>query len=33
MIIASEAGTMVNGQVASTGNFRVDWWFVFVPAA
>jgi hypothetical protein len=33
VIIASEAGTMVNGQVASTGNFRVDWWFVFVPAA
>jgi hypothetical protein len=33
VIIASEAGTMVNGQVASTGNFRVDWWFVFVRAA
>ena len=33
VIIVSEGGTMVNGQVASKGNFRVDWWFVFVPAA
>ena len=33
VIIVSEGGTMVNGQAASKGNFRVDWWFVFVPAA
>jgi hypothetical protein len=33
VIMVSEGGTMVNGQVASKGNFRVDWWFVFVPAA
>jgi hypothetical protein len=31
-IIIGEGGTMVNGQVASKGNFIVDWWFVFVPA-
>ena len=32
-IIIGEGGTMVDGKPASTGNFRVDWWFVFVPAA
>ena len=30
-IIIGEGGTMVNGQVASRGDFTVDWWFVFRP--
>ncbi len=32
-IIIGEGGTMVNNVPASRGDFVVDWWFVFVPAA